>query len=190
MEWRSQLRNLRNYHGLKQTVIAELLNVTQATVSRWESGRQVPDLSAKKRIRDLLHRFSTRLEANVRALLSSTIVDRSLLDMSYIIRDVSEPALTKIGVNKSDIIGHSANTLRNDIAYQRLLFEHDRIISRGEFVNMESVFFSQKVNAWISTYTVPVLISGRIHLLSDRAKLDPSASREPALKITLLEEAS
>jgi transcriptional regulator with XRE-family HTH domain len=47
-------RRIRLLRGLKQSHTAELLNVTQATVSRWERGELVP---SGKRANDLLRRL-------------------------------------------------------------------------------------------------------------------------------------
>ena len=39
----NRIKELRLAHGIKQTDIAERFNVTQSTVSGWESGRREPD---------------------------------------------------------------------------------------------------------------------------------------------------
>jgi transcriptional regulator with XRE-family HTH domain len=48
------LRRLRRLRGLKQGHVAELLGVTQATVSRWERGLAWPDEAHAARITQLL----------------------------------------------------------------------------------------------------------------------------------------
>lgn len=54
MAWSDQLRRYRRLHGLTQAVLAETLNVEQATISRWERGVHEPDLSVQRRLRDLI----------------------------------------------------------------------------------------------------------------------------------------
>ncbi len=44
------LRRYRRLTGVKQSVIAEALNVTQASVSRWESGAHEPEAVHRERI--------------------------------------------------------------------------------------------------------------------------------------------
>ena len=55
--WAMQLRRFRRAHALKQIVLAEMMGVDQTTISRWESGRQVPDFSMQRRLRDLIHKM-------------------------------------------------------------------------------------------------------------------------------------
>lgn len=40
----NRIKEFRVAHGIKQTDIAERFNVTQSTVSGWESGRREPDV--------------------------------------------------------------------------------------------------------------------------------------------------
>jgi transcriptional regulator with XRE-family HTH domain len=54
VSWSDQLRRYRRVHGLTQVVLAEILNVEQATISRWERGVHEPDLSVQRRLRDLI----------------------------------------------------------------------------------------------------------------------------------------
>ena len=45
-----RLRDLRRAHGLKQTELAKMLGVNQATLSRWESGASMPNASVLESI--------------------------------------------------------------------------------------------------------------------------------------------
>lgn len=47
------LKTYRIETGMTQEQLAEALNVTQQTVSCYETGRRVPTISVKKRIKDL-----------------------------------------------------------------------------------------------------------------------------------------
>ena len=50
------LRRVRVSSGLTQSDLADMLNVDQATISRWERGAQMPDSAMQNRLRDLLFR--------------------------------------------------------------------------------------------------------------------------------------
>lgn len=56
------LKKLRNEKGLTQEQFAEMLNVSNRTVSRWENGNNMPDL-------DILIQISDYYEINLRDLL-------------------------------------------------------------------------------------------------------------------------
>lgn len=58
----SFLRTLRNEKGLTQERFAEILNVSNRTVSRWENGNNMPDL-------DVLVQISDYYEIDLRELL-------------------------------------------------------------------------------------------------------------------------
>lgn len=186
-QWRTQLRILRRYHGLKQSVLAEMIGVDQATISRWENGHQEPDLRGKRRMRDLLRKFSTRMEVEVGALLSSPIIDRSLVDTNYVLKDVSSFSVIKLGIEKSEIVGQNINRLRDDPEYERLVAQHKKIMSDGEFVCIRGVFLSKRNKCWIEAYTIPVLISGSVYFLSDRVRVRPEEQPRAKLEITLLD---
>ena len=55
--WAALVQRLRLLSSLKQSDLAHQLGVDQATVSRWERGTQIPDISVQKRLRDRLHRL-------------------------------------------------------------------------------------------------------------------------------------
>jgi transcriptional regulator with XRE-family HTH domain len=55
MHWPGQLKRYRRIQGLTQAALAEILNVEQATISRWERGTHAPDLGVQRRLRALIY---------------------------------------------------------------------------------------------------------------------------------------
>ena len=47
------IKKIRSHMNMNQTEFAEKLNVTFATVNRWENGRAVPNKQAQDKIYDL-----------------------------------------------------------------------------------------------------------------------------------------
>ena len=54
MDWAAIVGWVRARQGLKQAAFAHLLDVDQATVSRWECGKQSPGLSIRKTLTQML----------------------------------------------------------------------------------------------------------------------------------------
>jgi len=54
IDWPALIKRLRLKRGLKQTALAEAINVDQSCVSRWERGKDKPGLAAKKRLLKML----------------------------------------------------------------------------------------------------------------------------------------
>ena len=52
------IKKIRLYMNMNQTEFAERLNVTFATVNRWENGRALPNKLAQDRIYDLCKEYS------------------------------------------------------------------------------------------------------------------------------------
>jgi transcriptional regulator with XRE-family HTH domain len=48
----SYIRQLRKQHHITQAQLAEKLNVTQTSVSQWESGRNFPDIKTARKLAD------------------------------------------------------------------------------------------------------------------------------------------
>lgn len=167
-DWKTQLRLLRRYHGLKQAVLAEMLNVDQGTVSRWERGVSEPDLSRRRRLRDLMWKFSTRLECDVRRLMASPFGSKTLASTNSIILDMSLFPEEECTTDKSKIIGQDAKALRGDSVFNELWDRSLPSIICGDFSGIHSVFFSNRSKKWIETYTIPIVIGGAMHLFSER----------------------
>lgn len=54
MDWGTQLKRYRQAHGITQARLAEITNVEQATISRWERGTHTPELGMQRRLRDII----------------------------------------------------------------------------------------------------------------------------------------
>lgn len=59
--WAPEIKRLRLIQSRTQGQFAEIMDVEQGTISRWERGRDVPDLEHQRQLRDMLH----KLEANI-----------------------------------------------------------------------------------------------------------------------------
>ena len=65
------LRDLRKNKGITQEQLAERFNVSQRTVSRWETGSVMPDM-------DVLILLSDFYEVDLRSLLNGDLVDKKM----------------------------------------------------------------------------------------------------------------
>ena len=54
VKYQTRIREHRERLGLTQQTVADHLNVTRQTVSRWEGGGRYPDLLTAKRLADFL----------------------------------------------------------------------------------------------------------------------------------------
>ncbi|MCS6876797.1 MAG: helix-turn-helix domain-containing protein [Geminicoccaceae bacterium] len=50
--WARYISRYRRFEGLSQKAAARILGVSQATLSRWEAGKQVPALSTRRRLQE------------------------------------------------------------------------------------------------------------------------------------------
>jgi transcriptional regulator with XRE-family HTH domain len=120
LRWAWIIKRFRESIRLTQATFSELLGVDQATVSRWESDKQIPDLSMQKRIRDMLSRADAiPHEAFVRALVRAQSGVASVLDAGWNVVDFSQPLASRLGrdqeklrgANLRDYATHRVNTM-------------------------------------------------------------------------------
>jgi len=86
MHWADVVRRVREQNGMKQEAFAYLLGVDQATVSRWECGKQAPGLTVRNKLMQMLTQFNLHqnvaLHGGPQAGSVESIAD-SLLAMVY-----------------------------------------------------------------------------------------------------------
>lgn len=129
-EWPERLRQYRRIRKLKQSSLAEDLGVTQAMISRWESGRALPGRDMRERL-DEMTAPDPAVSSMVgwRDFLRQNPTMAAVVDETGIIETVSEGVLRELGVERSDIEGrHIAHSLEGDIS---ALFE--RLSAEGLF---------------------------------------------------------
>lgn len=103
----SRLRRLRRLQEVKQSVLAELAGMTQATVSRWESGglEPSPELAGKLLAR-LAERGSKRTDDPLRRLVNTSSVPVHLIgDADHRLLAASCPREREGGQTAAGLIG-------------------------------------------------------------------------------------
>ena len=97
----SLLKELRNEHNLSQEQLAEKFNVSSRSVSRWENGNTMPDISIMIELADFY-------DIDIRELLSgerkSDKMDENLKETLVMVADYTEEEKAKI-LNKVYICG-------------------------------------------------------------------------------------
>lgn len=87
--------------------MADLIGVDQATVSRWETGRQMPDLSMQRRLRDLMRRMDPREEVLLKHWINASVGYTVLCDDRRIVRAASPSYCSIHGVSATEVLGAS-----------------------------------------------------------------------------------
>src|SRR5690606_31241240 len=106
--WGPQIRRFRRLRAIKQNALAEQLGVDQATVSRWESGRQMPDLGMQRRLRALMRGAEPRDEVLLKHWIDTALGYTMLTDAQRIIVAASPSFCVLHEVAPADIVGVSA----------------------------------------------------------------------------------
>ena len=105
-EWANRLIWFRRFRGLKQLALAQLLNVDQATVSRWERGQSIPHLRGRERLRDLLRR-ATNDDPLLNHAIAAAIGEVVLSNSEDVIIAASRAYSAVNGTTPDDIAGKS-----------------------------------------------------------------------------------
>jgi transcriptional regulator with XRE-family HTH domain len=112
MNWPSLLRHHRYTHNLKQAALAEDLGVTQALISRWESGRSTPSRPMRDRIRKAVDPTPVGVPM---IAWQDTIAQHpamvTVIDENGIGEIVSEGFAREFAVDRKDVMGRSFRDL-------------------------------------------------------------------------------
>lgn len=103
------LRMWRRIKRMKQSHLGELLNVSQATISRWEALQQLPDEAELKAIRNLLAaRLDGSADKELARLVSSTCSPVHLIcDLTHKLLALSRARERYCKVHPNDLLGTS-----------------------------------------------------------------------------------
>lgn len=108
VHWPSLLRQYRFTQNMKQAVLAADLGVTQAMVSRWESGRTRPGPRMQARILDLVQpRQMGAPMVGWRDFVRHHPSMAGVIDEDGIAETVSAGALRELGVSRQEIEGRN-----------------------------------------------------------------------------------
>ena len=176
-DWGAQLRRFRRLRALKQTALAEMIGVDQATVSRWESGRQSPDLRTQRRLRDLVRRIEPHQEVLLKHWIDTSVGYTVLCDENRIIRAASASYCSIHGVSPSDVLGRSSLPVFTADLERALWQAVDRGFFEGEVASVtvvgrwNTLSGRQREVGGIAVWTPVPLADGQIWRRIDRIAL-------------------
>lgn len=166
------IREFRQRHHLKQAALAEMLKVTQSTISRWETGRQVPEFGVRRQLLTLLGLTETGTDDRARSL-SPPLTYATLFD----------PLFRRIGASPDAL--HLRSTHPSGVKVPSLTSsENPAITDMFAKVADYGGFFSGRISAyetvvflgwqaqyphWYSVFT-PLCLSAGKHVLLNCAR--------------------
>ena len=92
MEFNNKLYELRKQKGFSQEELANRLNVSRQTISKWEVGESTPDMEKLVAISDL---FEVSLDELVKGEESKMVEPSERIVKSELYRDIKEHVLTE-----------------------------------------------------------------------------------------------
>jgi len=128
------LRRVRIAAGLTQSDLAEMLNVDQATISRWERGAQMPDTATQTRLRELLFRGRAISDARLLHLVRSASCRMYLVDSDGKFVAISEAAREFVGSSLESLMEITSPTIR-----ENWKAANDAGFFRGELASIHGV---------------------------------------------------
>ncbi len=154
-----------------------MLGVDQATVSRWESGRQNPDLGMQRRLRELMRHAEPREEILLKHWINASVGYTVLCDEDRVICAASPSFCAIHGVGAREVIGMSGIPAFTEELERLWWTAVDRGFFEGEIASVTVV---SRVNAlsgrWhghggIVAWTPVPLSDGRVLRRVDRIAL-------------------
>jgi DNA-binding XRE family transcriptional regulator len=131
--WGELVRNYRKRHSLTQHNMADILKVSQKTVSRWERGEDHPNMQLRKHLRDLIQKPTSTLSSRLFQSVSNCPIPRALSRLPNItLMALSRPAIAKrpsmvdwIGRDLTPIATGVLREMLDDGALQRSIVSGD-----------------------------------------------------------------
>ena len=101
------LRRMRRLRGMKQSHLADLLGVSQATVSRWEAAGQAPSVEARAAIARLMTAPACADAALKRLVESSSLPVHLVCDLSHVLLAASPARVARWRRAPAELMGRS-----------------------------------------------------------------------------------
>jgi DNA-binding XRE family transcriptional regulator len=185
MYWADLIKRFRASRGLNQMALAELCGVQQATVSRWETGRHIPDLATRNRFRAMLRAQDSKSDrAIVQAVrYAHTCAGLTLPDPQRVI-EASFGGCRLQGATRADMIKiplrdwfMHVNRAPMDHATLKSLRNGDVLALH---ITMEAPIFKTGGKLPVATALTPLWLSdGTFVLRGDTSILPPGEYQEP-----------
>ncbi|MEM8553343.1 MAG: helix-turn-helix transcriptional regulator [Pseudomonadota bacterium] len=102
-----RLQRQRRVMGVKQSALAEMVGVTQTTVSRWESAAIVPDGAVQQRVFQMLSGMRVHDGALQRLVEQSRASVHLIDDVSHVCLAYSTPRATEWRIGPRSLVGVS-----------------------------------------------------------------------------------
>jgi len=103
--WATLVRAFRRTQRLTQQEAAQLLGVSQPTLSRWEAGRQVPDGRTRRRLRELMETLTGVRRRLLEAIVTQSPVPQVLMDGELRVLGLSEPFARLLDRPAGELVG-------------------------------------------------------------------------------------
>jgi transcriptional regulator with XRE-family HTH domain len=126
--WAELLRRYRVRHALTQARMADVLGVSQRTISRWERDQDKPSLERQKQLRDLCREPSSRLLRSLVASVTHSPFPRALSRMPTLQLLAVSPAAIAKRPSITDWIGHDLAKIACGVLEEML---DDRVLQRS-----------------------------------------------------------
>ncbi len=165
VSWASFIKSFRLDQELTQKEAAELLKVSQPTLSRWESGRQVPDMRTRRRIQRLVDSHAGLRSRLAREVVARSLCAQALLDQELRIRAVSARFAELFGCDPGELEARSLEGPHplGGVAHEALEAAYRAGLGQGELALVECV--GETVGAggrrlYLRELWIPVIIEG------------------------------
>ena len=138
-DWAALVRRYRLRHSLTQANVAQVLNVSQKTISRWERGQDKPHVSLQKYLRDLIREPDPAFMAYIKNSIIHCPMPRALSAGATITLMAVSPAAIAKRPTVVDWIGHDLAPIATGVLREMMDDRPlQRAVRRGEIASIVS----------------------------------------------------
>lgn len=175
VDWAEEISRLRRSRMLKQFVLAESLGVNQATVSRWERGKSVPEPGMQRRLRDLMRRTvpdELLIRHSVTVALGTVVLSNS----RRVMQAVSAGYSRAHGMSQAEMPGQCNKGKFGAVCEALVERMRDRGFYRGEVASVTALCRAPSLSGHrppvpIKILFVPVRLGDQFFLRGERVEL-------------------